>query len=84
MSSDRIPCVVPFCKRTGNRAKMPDAVEVICGKCSRRAPRRLRLLYRKARRALERGRNSERAWRQVDRLWDQLKAAAIAAAGATP
>lgn len=32
-TNDRIPCCVPFCRRTASRAKMgPECTEIICGR----------------------------------------------------
>lgn len=82
-TGDRIPCAIPFCRRTAARAKYPDATEIICGKCGRRAPRRLRMLYRKAARRWWSGEDrSAKNTARCDRLWEKFKAAAIA--GATP
>lgn len=76
--SDRVPCIVPFCRRTGAREKMPGATEMICGKCGRRAPRRLRLLYRKSLRRWDRGIDrSDKHAARLERLWEKFKAAAI-------
>jgi len=55
---DRIPCVVPFCRRTAKRLpEDTDDVEIICGKHYRLADARLRrnktLALRRANRAYE-------------------------------
>mgnify|MGYP001557853266 CR=1 FL=1 len=85
---DRVPCIVPFCRRTAPREKMPDAIEMLCGKCGRRAPRE-----RKFWRACERHRKAEAAlgldltrkqWRRYDRAWSRLVAAAVAASANAP
>jgi len=81
--TDRIPCVVPFCRRTAAREKFPDATEIICGKHHRLARKRLRRLMTLARRRWVRDqsdRNAARCWR----LWNAIKAECIAAAGALP
>jgi hypothetical protein len=36
-ATDRIPCCVPFCRRTGARIRFPDAEEIICGKHGNKA-----------------------------------------------
>jgi hypothetical protein len=82
---DRIPCVVPFCRRTAAREHFPDATEIICYKCGRLAPRARKLwraLYRQA--AKQGWRVSDRQHRRLDRVWESFKRAAILAAGATP
>lgn len=90
MTADRVPCLVPFCRRTASREKIGDGVEaILCGKCGRRAPRE-RTFWR----AVERDRKakakrgvdlSRRHWQRYDRAWTRLVAAAIAAsANATP
>ena len=47
---DRIPCCVPFCRRTASRAKFPGCTEIICGKHWRMAPQ----VWRRRRSKLER------------------------------
>jgi hypothetical protein len=83
MVAERIPCAVPFCRRTASREKHPHATEIICWKHYRLSRKRLRRLYRLAQRRLERDR-SEKGWRRCWRLWEAIKAECIAAAGATP
>jgi hypothetical protein len=84
VNPDRIPCVVPFCRRTAARAKMPDASEIICGKCGRRAPRE-RAFYRALQRDMK-GKERKgmllnaRGWRRMERGWERFKAAVIMAA----
>lgn len=95
--SERIPCCVPFCKRTASRDKFPNASEIICGKHWRMAPAAWRRRLSRLRRTYRRrfgdngpwfyaGGTRERidAWRIKDldcRLWDRCKKAAIEAAG---
>lgn len=81
--AERIPCVVPFCRRTASRDKHPDATEIICWKHYRLARKRLRRLMTLARRRWERDqsdKNGARCWR----LWSAIKAECIEAAGAMP
>ena len=35
--AERIPCVVPFCRRTAARDKHPDASEIICWKATQKS-----------------------------------------------
>jgi hypothetical protein len=44
--NSRIPCCVPFCKRTAPRSRFPDAGEIICGKHWRLIDKRVRALHR--------------------------------------
>lgn len=92
----RIPCVVPFCRRTANAAKFPGCTEVICGKHGRMAPRTLRLRYRKLFRRYRKNLGGLEYWqhpagsplriegarlaRILDRLFERYKQAAIEAA----
>ena len=62
---DRIPCVVPFCRRTATRDREDtDDVEIICGKHYRLADAKLRwhktLALRRANRAYEKCRSLKR------------------------
>jgi hypothetical protein len=61
MSSDRIPCINPRCRRTAPAAKYEPGVEIICGKCWRSLPREIR----EQRRRLER--YERRIFRKVER-----------------
>jgi hypothetical protein len=87
MSLARIPCAVPFCKRTADPAKIPGATEMICRTHGRAVPERLRKLYR-AHLKLEFGPGAltpltNKQIRRGERLWLRFKQAAIAAAGVT-
>jgi hypothetical protein len=82
--SDRIPCCVPFCRRTASLAKFPDAGEIICGKHYRLSSAVLRRRFRKIRRRIERGplkgdtmATLERLERLDLALWTRIKAQAI-------
>lgn len=97
----RIPCCVPFCRRTAAAERHPTSEEIICGKCWRRIPaplraRRRALLRRseKVNRLIHRRVRERRNFSiaQAERLessynalwvrnWNEMKAAAIEAAG---
>jgi len=82
--TDRIPCCVPFCKRTAPRSRHPSPdAEIICGKCWRRS---VSQALRARRRALrQRGKRIHRLiykfglqgdeaacarlWAPLDRAW---------------
>ena len=78
---DRIRCVVVGCGRTAPRERHPGANEIICGKCWRTVPRRLRRRYyrlsRLWRRAPEGSRLAFRLYYVEQRLWKQIVASAI-------
>lgn len=77
--SDRIPCIVPFCRRTAPRSKFPDpATRIICGKHWRAVSKRYRRVYTRAMRRCNRGKVPVRV---MNRLWDHLERKAIEAAG---
>jgi len=94
--TDRIPCCVPYCRRTASRAKFPHCSEIICGKHWRLAPaawrrRRSRLARRYRRRfgdnppwhypAGSPDRIDAVRLRRLDnQLWERCKKAAIEAA----
>lgn len=59
--SDRIPCLVPGCRRTAPRKKFPDAVELICGKHFRMLPKAVR----------DRRRDLKRRARRLERYMDR-------------
>jgi hypothetical protein len=48
---ERMPCVVPFCRRTLSLEKYPNTSEFLCGKHYRLARRTTRARYRKLERA---------------------------------
>jgi len=79
--SDRIACVVPFCRRTAARSEFGEGcTEIICGKHGRAASRVLRLRYRKLFRCWKRGNHDIRLMKILDRLWERYKASAVEAA----
>ncbi len=96
IKNDRIPCCVPYCRRTAAREKFPGCTEIICGKHARMAPRTIRLRYRKLFRRYRKNLGGMEYWehpagsllriegvrlaRILDRLWERYKAAAIQAA----
>jgi hypothetical protein len=53
----RIPCSVPFCRRTASRDRHPNCTEIICGKHWRLASKKARSFKVKAERAYERARS---------------------------
>lgn len=85
--SGRIPCCVPFCRRSAARKdRLADATEIICGKHWRAAPahlrRRLSKIRRLRKRAIMRGdlMKNDQAVELDWKLWNQIKAAVIEAA----
>lgn len=94
-SGDRIPCVVPFCRRTA-RPECADT-EIICGKHWRLASSILRRRYGRLARAYRRRFGSNGYWDyppgseqriaaiklggMCNRLWDRIKRQAIERAG---
>lgn len=52
----RIPCCIPFCRRTAAAEKYPGCTEIICGKHWRLAPKRNRQIYSRAYKRYERAR----------------------------
>ncbi len=95
MKPGRIPCVVPFCRRTADEKKFVGCTEIICGKCARKAPRVLRLRYRRLFRRYRNRLGGLEYWdhpagsplrlegvklaRILDKLWERYKSAAIEA-----
>lgn len=89
---DRLPCCVPFCRRTAPRSgKFEHCAEIICGKHWRLARRSRRLLHQRLMREIDR--DPRAFWtmapgscerlrrvkveRLVTRLWSIIKAEAI-------
>jgi len=93
MKPGRIPCIVPFCRRTADAAKMAPATEIICGKHWRTVPAETKARYRQVRRRAKKlwralyldkkiqkpGREAlcERAYDECDRVWERIKREAI-------
>jgi hypothetical protein len=82
---DRISCLNPHCRRTAAQEKYPGSSHIICGKCWRALPARVRARWKqlKARwKKVERGMRKRSTpapvWnRVVDRFnkaWDRLEA----------
>lgn len=85
----RIPCCVPFCRRTAAQDRLPSATEIICGKHWRASSERKRRVYRRACRAWRvasarqigpgaYGNKADflaahRAGSRCDRLWSAMK-----------
>ena len=80
MKQDRIPCCVPFCKRTASKERFPHADEIICGKHWRAVGRRTKWLYRAVRRKLKRWPNDEHYHDISSRNWQVCRREAIEAA----
>lgn len=53
-AADRIPCCIPFCRRTAPASRFPDCSEIICGKHWRLAPVADRRSHSKLRREVVR------------------------------
>lgn len=76
--TDRIRCLVPFCRRTAPRAKVAPATRIICGPHWRAIPKRYRRVYYRLMRRWNRGKVSVHV---MNRMWDHLERKAIEAAG---
>lgn len=78
MKPDRIPCEVPFCRRTASVKNFPEpGTRIICGKHFRLGDARLLRIYRKARRRVRRDPNDDAAVRIAGRMWDKIREQAI-------
>jgi hypothetical protein len=93
MSNDRIPCCVPFCGRTADRAKQRGATQIICQKHWKMVPAETKARYRHVRRRARKiwravyvstklqqpGRDAliMRANAECDRVWERIKREAI-------
>lgn len=63
--TDRIPCCIPFCRRTAARDKHPNCTEIICGRCWREGiPKAARMVY-------------SRAYRTATRVGERYEAARL-------
>lgn len=75
---DRIPCIVPYCRRTRKPASRP--VEWICGKHWPMVDRVLKCRLARLKRLLRRCR-TDRQWQTVrnhlDNVWERCKRQAI-------
>lgn len=96
-TGDRIPCCVPFCRRTAARDRFPNCDEIICGKHWRMAPASWRRRQARLGRMYRRRYGGRGYWEfpggSSDRLaclklanmcnamWNRCKKAAIEAAG---
>lgn len=83
--SSRIPCINPLCRRTAAQDKFPGSTQIICGKCWRAVPDRIRRRWKQLKtrwkrleRAMRKNHVHGETWsRVVDRLesaWDRLDA----------
>lgn len=77
----RIPCEVPFCRRTAPAAKFGEGARIICQKHSKLADPRVRRIYKLARRRARKNPNDEAAHRIWDRMWERMRKQAIERAG---
>lgn len=53
ITGPRIPCVVPFCRRTASAEKYGDNAEIICRKCYARVSRETKATFRLTKRRLD-------------------------------
>lgn len=75
---DRIPCLKPGCRRTAKREPNdPPDVQIVCGKCWKTVPPRLRVRYKNLRkrgkkldRLIQKARRASRAQVQHSRWMD--------------
>lgn len=70
--TDRIPCCIPFCRRTAAREKVGAATEIICGRHWRLADTIERRVYRRARSRAVRTQQPA-AFTAADRIWARMK-----------
>ena len=81
MKPGRIPCLVPFCRRTGKREPgHSEDVELLCGKHWRLADKWLRRRFGRLERLLQRGVQGsarDKATRLYFAHWDRIKGQAI-------
>lgn len=93
----RIPCEVPFCRRTADAAKYPEGTRIICGKHWRTAPVTWRARWGRLRKRYRRKFGAEEPWkfkagsperieavrlkRLIHELWLRCRKAAIEASG---
>lgn len=71
---DRIPCVVPFCRRTIKRQE--NFHEYICANHWRYVPRKYRQLYFAAKRKFKKD-WTKKNWQRQHRIWEKLKQIAM-------
>lgn len=77
----RIPCEVPFCRRTAAKAKFEEGARIICGKHSRLADARVRRIYKLARRRARKNPNDAAAHRVWCSMWERMRRQAIERSG---
>lgn len=65
----RLPCCIPFCRRTGKVDD--DTTEIICGKCWSTTSKRLRKIYFARRRRFFKGDVDQ--YPKLIRIWAKLK-----------
>lgn len=74
---DRIPCCIPFCRRTAARTKFPKSTEYICGIHWRAADSDKRREYRKIRKKNEQHTGSADDFEKWLSLWLVIKSQCI-------
>lgn len=82
----RIPCIVPFCRRTAASEKFPDSTEIICYKHFRLIDKRIRKRHSWIQRWQDRHdpetyRNPVKVCNLAIKIWEQCKVQAIERAG---
>ena len=84
---DRIPCLVPFCRRSAPLERFSLSEEIMCGAHWRLVDRSLRRRDARLRRLLRRARNEaveDRVYDLLSRVWSRARRQAIErAAGIT-
>jgi hypothetical protein len=76
MKPGRIPCEVPFCRRTAPAARYEPETRIICGKCWRLGDARPRRVFSRAERKYKRTGNP-RYQRIANRCWERVLKQAI-------
>lgn len=76
MKGERIPCSVPYCRRTAAKDKFPDCSSIICGKHWRLGDPRWRQTYRKAYR-LWKATGNVRYAKLLDYCWERVLRQAV-------
>lgn len=76
--TDRIPCVVPYCRRTASAFKFEGCTEIICGKHWRMASATARRRHSKLARAYPRRFGENGFWEYPSGSADRLAAVKLA------
>jgi hypothetical protein len=77
MSSDRIPCLVPNCRRTAPKAKYPPRTQIICQKHWPLVPTRVRRLHAAIHRKAKRTGWTPALQRVASFHWQRIRRIAI-------